>query len=176
VFPLLIHRSKVYNYILILALSVLAFAINEHSLIFTYGLLFVAGILLFQVRIGYLSQKEFGAMLLTVLILLYIRFDDRYLVAALLPYFFITYFEFTDKVSKFLGQISYSVYLVHIPIGGRIINLSETFFKDELTRSLMVFVALAVSVFAAWVFFVVIEKPAINWSKKLIYMKPTTPK
>jgi peptidoglycan/LPS O-acetylase OafA/YrhL len=176
VFPLLIHRSKVYNYILILALSVLAFAINEHSLIFTYGLLFVAGILLFQVRIGYLSQKEFGAMLLTVLILLYIRFDDRYLVAALLPYFFITYFEFTDKVSKFLGQISYSVYLVHIPIGGRIINLSETFFKDELTRSLMVFVALAVSIFAAWVFFVVIEKPAINWSKKLIYMKPTTPK
>jgi peptidoglycan/LPS O-acetylase OafA/YrhL len=176
VFPLLMHRSKVYNYILILALSVLAFAINEHSLIFTYGLLFVAGILLFQVRIGYLSQKEFGAMLLTVLILLYIRFDDRYLVAALLPYFFITYFEFTDKVSKFLGQISYSVYLVHIPIGGRIINLSETFFKDELTRSLMVFVALAVSIFAAWVFFVVIEKPAINWSKKLIYMKPTTAK
>lgn len=153
-------------------MGVLAFAINEHSLIFTYGLLFIAGILLFQVRIGYLSQKEFGALLLTVLILLYARFDDRYLVAALLPYFFITYFEFTDKVSKFLGQISYSVYLVHIPIGGRIINLSETFFKDELIRSLMVFVAMAISIFAAWVFYVVIEKPAINWSKKLIYLKP----
>jgi peptidoglycan/LPS O-acetylase OafA/YrhL len=101
--------------------------------------------------------------------LIFIKFDKRYLVAALLPYFFIMYFDFKGNIAAFLGNISYSLYLVHIPIGGRIINISEVLFADALMRDLMVFAALAISIFSAWVFYLFIEKPAILWAKRIKY-------
>jgi peptidoglycan/LPS O-acetylase OafA/YrhL len=170
-FPLLLHKVKHYSFGVLLIGAIMSLFINEHSLIFNYSILFIVGILLFQFHIGYLSKKQFGSFLLLALLLLYIKFDNRYLVAALLPYFFITYFEFNDRVSKFLGNISYSLYLVHIPIGGRIINLCENFVQNEMIRSLFVFVALAVSIFAAWLFFIIIEKPFMTLSKNITYKK-----
>jgi peptidoglycan/LPS O-acetylase OafA/YrhL len=171
IFPLLLHKVKHYSYGVLLIGALMSLFIHEHSLIFNYSILFIVGILLFQFHIGYLSKKQFGSFLLLALLLLYIKFDNRYLVAALLPYFFITYFEFNDRVSKFLGNISYSLYLVHIPIGGRIINLCENFVQNEMIRSLFVFVALAVSIFAAWLFFIIIEKPFMTLSKHITYKK-----
>jgi len=170
-FPLLLHQVKHYSTGVLLIFAILGFIIPDHAFIFNYSLLFIVGILLFQFHVGYISKKHFGSFLLIVLILIFIKFDKRYLVAALLPYFFITYFEFHDRISKFLGNISYSLYLVHIPVGGRIINLTETFVSNELVRSIFVFVALAVSIFAAWIFFRLIEKPFMNISKKISYKK-----
>ncbi len=174
IFPLLVHPKKWIAYTTLIAFGSLGFFITRHSLIFNYGFLFIVGILLFQYRIGYLEKAHFGAMLLISLLIIFIKFDHRYLIAALLPYFFITYFVFTDKISKFLGNISYSIYLIHIPIGGRIINLTETFVQDELIRSLFVFVAMAVSIFGAWIFYKIIEKPSMELAKKITYTKKET--
>jgi len=171
IFPLLIHPKKWIAYLTLTIFGMLGFFITRHSLIFNYGFLFIVGILLFQFRIGYLEKSHFGAMLLIALLIIFIKFDHRYLIAALLPYFFITYFIFNDRISKFLGNISYSIYLIHIPIGGRIINLTETFIQNELLRSLFVFVALAVSIFAAWVFYRIIEKPSQELAKRINYNK-----
>lgn len=169
VFPLILHPKKWLNYLVIVVFALSGFFVDRHSLILNYGLLFVVGILIFQMKVNYISRQEFGLMLMVVLIMIFVRFDKRYLIAALLPYFFITYLDFTDRISKFLGDISYSLYLVHIPIGGRMINLAENFLKTELQRSLAVFVAMIVSIFAAWLFFKFVEKPAMQWSKKLTY-------
>ena len=171
IFPLLIHSKKYYSFIAVGVFGMMGFFITGHNFIFNYGLLFVVGILLFQFKIGYLKDAEFGTLLLIALLMIFVKFDKRYLVAALLPYFFILYFDFNNKISKFLGNISYSLYLVHIPIGGRIINICETLIQSELLRSVFVFVALAGSIFAAWVFFMVIEKPAMELAKKIGYSK-----
>jgi len=171
IFPLLIHREKMYAYGILLIFGLSGFFLGSHNYIFNYSLLFITGILLFQFHIGYLNKKTFGSLLLLALIMIFVKFDKRYIVAALLPYFFITYFEFHDRISRFLGNISYSLYLVHIPIGGRIINLCETFFRDELIRSLFVFVALAISIFSAWIFYRVVEKPFMNLSRRISYKK-----
>lgn len=171
IFPLLIHQEKKFSIGSLLVFGLLSFFLEGHNFIFNYSPLFIVGILLFLFHIGYLDKKHFGAFLLIALILIFIKFDKRYLVAALLPYFFITYFEFNDRISKFLGNISYSLYLVHIPIGGRIINLCESFVQNELIRSLFVFVALFISIFAAWIFYRIIEKPFMNMSKRITYKK-----
>lgn len=171
IFPLLIHSKKYFSFIAVGVFGMMGFFITSHNFIFNYGLLFVVGILLFQFKIGYLKDAEFGALLLIALLMIYVKFDNRYLVAAILPYFFILYFNMSGKVSKFLGNISYSLYLVHIPIGGRIINICETLFQSEQIRSLFVFVALAGSIFAAWIFFLLIEKPAMELAKKIGYSK-----
>lgn len=171
IFPLLIHPRKTYSYGTLLVFGLSSLFFEQHNYIFNYSLLFIVGIILFQFHIGYLGKKHFGSFLLIALILIFVKFDKRYLVAALLPYFFITYFEFSDRFSKFLGNISYSLYLVHIPIGGRMINLCETFIRNELARSLCVFLALAVSILAAWIFYRIVEKPFMSISKKITYKK-----
>lgn len=170
-FPLLIHSKKIYSFIFLLIFGVASFFVKEHSLIFSYSLLFIIGIIMFQFYIGYLSSKQFGILMMVLFILLFGMFDQRYVVAALLPFFFVFYIDLDDKLSKFLGKISYSLYLVHIPIGGRVINLIETFTQNELLRSLGVFVAIIVSIFASWIFFKVIEEPAIKWAKRISYKK-----
>ena len=170
-FPLLVHPEKKFSFGVIILFGISGFLLSSHDFIFNYSLLFIVGILLFQFQVGYLSKKEFGAFLLIALIFIFVKFDKRYLVAALLPYFFITYFEFNDKISKFLGNISYSLYLVHIPIGGRIINLCEGRFHDEFIRSIFVFVALVISIASAWLFYKIIEKPFIGISKRIIYKR-----
>jgi len=171
VFPLLIHTEKKYSFGTLMIFGFSSFLLSSHNYIFNYAFLFIAGILLFQFYIGYLNKKQFGSFFLITLLLIYSKFDNRYLVAALLPYFFITYFEFHDKVSRFLGNISYSLYLVHIPIGGRIINLCETFVQNEWIRSLFVFIALIISIFVAWLFFKFIERPFMELSKRISYKK-----
>jgi peptidoglycan/LPS O-acetylase OafA/YrhL len=172
VFPLILHPKKWLSYLIIISFALSGFLIDKHSLILNYGLLFIVGILIFQIKVNCITRQEFGLMQMVVLIMIFVRFDKRYLIAALLPYFFIMYLDFTDRISKFLGNISYSLYLVHIPIGGRMINLAENFLKTGFQRSVAVFVAMIISVFSAWLFFRFVEKPAMQWSKKLTY-KPT---
>jgi len=171
IFPLLVHPNKYYSFIALIVFGISGFVITGHDYIFNYGLLFIVGILLFQFKIGYLKNSEFGAFLLVALLMIFVKFDKRYLVAALLPYFFILYFEMAGKISKFLGNISYSLYLVHIPIGGRIINICETLIQNEQIRSIFVFIALAVSVISAWIFYRLIEKPSMDMAKKIGYSK-----
>jgi peptidoglycan/LPS O-acetylase OafA/YrhL len=171
IFPLLLHPKKYISIITLTVFAILGAFITDHSFIFNYGLLFIVGILMFQFQVGYLKKGEFGLLLLIVLIMIFAKFDKRYLIAALLPYFFIMYFDFGNSFSRFLGNISYSLYLVHIPIGGRVINLTKQLTEDEFTRSIFVFVAMAVSIFASWVFFKLIEKPTMLLSKKLTYQK-----
>jgi len=171
IFPLLIHPKKYISIVTITVFAVLGAFITNHNFIFNYGLLFSVGIIMFLYQIGYLKKGEFGIMLLIILIMIFAKFDKRYLIAALLPYFFVMYFDFSNSFSKFLGNISYSLYLIHIPIGGRVINLAKTFTEDEFTRSIFVFVAMAVSIFASWIFFKLIEKPTMLLSKRLSYQK-----
>ena len=72
-----------------------------------------------------------------------------------------------SKVLLFLGNISYSLYLLHVPIGGKIINLSKRLDLSEASKFGVILIALAFSVLAAWFFYKFIEKPSHQWAKKV---------
>lgn len=66
-----------------------------------------------------------------------------------------------------VGTISYSLYLLHVPIGGRVMNFLERFSEYGSVQILSVPLALAVSLFAAWLFFLVVEKPSHKLAQKI---------
>ena len=68
---------------------------------------------------------------------------------------------------SWFGTISYSLYLVHYPIGGRVINLATRLPETLYFRYPMVLVALLVSTLAAYLFWRFIEKPSQMWSVKV---------
>lgn len=86
-------------------------------------------------------------------------------VTALLISFYGNYGN--HKLLLFLGNISYSLYLVHVPIGGKIINLSKRLELNEYSKIGIIIFALFCSIFAAWLFYKFIEKPSHQWAKKV---------
>lgn len=64
----------------------------------------------------------------------------------------ISFVDWSSRPSDFLGKISYPLYLIHVPIGGRVINLIGRY-TDEQWEIWGVFVlALVVSLFSAYAF------------------------
>ena len=57
--------------------------------------------------------------------------------------------------------------LLHVPIGGRVMNFLERFSEFGFVQLLSVPLALAVSLFVAWIFFLLVEKPSHDLSQKI---------
>ena len=68
---------------------------------------------------------------------------------------------------KSLGTISYSLYLTHVYIGGRIINLGLRFSEDWLLRTTFFVAALVASIAFAWGLYLLVEKPSHQFSQKI---------
>lgn len=67
-----------------------------------------------------------------------------------------------------LGTISYSLYLLHVPLGGRVINLGQRFVGESWGAELLLsLTALAVALAASCVFYFAVEKPAIAASRRI---------
>lgn len=66
-----------------------------------------------------------------------------------------------------LGAISYSLYLVHVPIGGRFVNLFQRFLPETVWVDLALSLGgLGMSLCAAWLFWRWIERPAIELARR----------
>jgi peptidoglycan/LPS O-acetylase OafA/YrhL len=76
----------------------------------------------------------------------------------------------SNPVIQFLGMISYSLYLVHDPIGLRIINKTGPRFTGASIGAKLMWIALAtaVSISAATVMYLLIERPSMRLSKRLL--------
>ena len=74
---------------------------------------------------------------------------------------------FTD----FLGKISFSLYLVHIPIGSKILNFGSRFANSDLKTYEVLIFSLVITLLFAWVFYITVEQPALRWSRRINYNK-----
>jgi peptidoglycan/LPS O-acetylase OafA/YrhL len=76
------------------------------------------------------------------------------------------------RVLAFLGAISYSLYLIHVPVGGRVVNIGRRFIEGPFQELVLSLVALAVTLAVAAVFCKYIEDPAKRASKRVTLRAP----
>ena len=69
------------------------------------------------------------------------------------------------------GSLSYSLYLVHVPVGGRVINLAKRFGHGGMHEAFAVVCALAASVAVAALLYRWVERPALAASRKIMSMR-----
>lgn len=74
---------------------------------------------------------------------------------------------------KFVGIISYSLYLIHEPIGCRLVRLGERLPQNSLVQILILATAILLSVISAWVWYRCFEHPVL---KRKIPSKLSGPK
>jgi peptidoglycan/LPS O-acetylase OafA/YrhL len=73
-----------------------------------------------------------------------------------------------------LGEISYSLYLIHLPVGARVVNLGARFVPAKFLFLLSLY-AVAVSVICATLMHLAIERPAKRWASKIKYRPAEIP-
>lgn len=73
----------------------------------------------------------------------------------------------------FFGHISYSLYLLHVPIGGRVVNLSLRYVHSIAGECAVLVAAVGASIVAAWLLHRFVERPAQRWSSAIGYKKGT---
>jgi len=72
----------------------------------------------------------------------------------------------TVRVTRFLGKVSYSFYLVHLPI---LIAVASRLYPLIHTLAAVITISLVSGLVAAWVIYAGVEVPAHNWGKKLAW-------
>jgi peptidoglycan/LPS O-acetylase OafA/YrhL len=92
---------------------------------------------------------------------------------ALVTFFFIAFIDVPRiRILSFLGAISYSLYLLHVPIGGRVINIGRRFIDGPVQELFLSLAALAVSLLVATIFCRYVEEPAKRASKRIALNPP----
>lgn len=171
IFPLLCASRVLIRTLATLALLVPGFFVPRGSLLFIHLPLFVAGILTYQFKVGRLSQcGYFGGLALTVMVTA-VGPGLVIAVTCAITSLIIAFVEFSGRSLLWLGSISYSLYLMHVPVGGKIVDLGVRFRHGQFVPTLFLIAATAGSIFAAWVLYRVVELPSQRLSSRISYVK-----
>jgi peptidoglycan/LPS O-acetylase OafA/YrhL len=143
---------------------------SEH-VIFHIVPVFLIGVFVFQYRMGISSLwralVSIAAMFMIMRVPIGMPVASTSVVAGLL----IAFVTFENRWMLRLGEVSYSLYLLHIPIGLRVIDLfSRLPWSGELIL-LIDIMAIAICLYASVLFYRWIEAPSQKWSSA-IKIKP----
>jgi peptidoglycan/LPS O-acetylase OafA/YrhL len=72
-----------------------------------------------------------------------------------------------DRVLGGLGLVSYSLYLIHVPVGGRIVNLGKRFVASEIEYLVLSLTALMVSLLISIAIFFIVERPSQRIARRV---------
>ncbi len=172
VFGLIVSKAWPYRVLFFMGFMASSFIpLPPNAFILGYSPFFMAGILLFQYVCKVISIREFSLLTCATLVLSVYRQDlfTGFLVAATL--LTITYVNEVPAFLRYLGLVSYSLYLIHVPVGGRIINLAESRTHNLFLRECAVLLAFGVCILFSGLFYKYVEKTFKKWSGAIRYDK-----
>ena len=144
------------------------FELPEQTWIFPYVLLFFQGLATFQYVVGIIKRPEYILLVVVFSSACLVSLGAPYAIAGLLSVGVINLLKVRSPIFSFLGAISYSVYLLHMPIGDRALFLiGRRFLVDQ--KLLATVLAVGVTICSAYLFYRFIERPAQRWSSVFRY-------
>ena len=174
-YPLLVSNSNFVRRLAFACFVLLCFtskilpaAINPWYVLPTWTPFFATGLLLFLFHLRKISRKEFFITSACMVALLFFEYTKLLTLVTLLTGFLILWLPSEKKlIGHFLGKISYSLYLVHLPV---IILLAEWMKPlgviDRFPNCCVILLVLS-SIAASIPFYHLLEKPSVAWAKKL---------
>jgi peptidoglycan/LPS O-acetylase OafA/YrhL len=152
-FPLLCARDWRLRTLTMLAaiFLYLPFSRPEPAWLFSYLPLFMSGFLLFQRRAGIIGPGEFWAW---SLLLIATTFTHSPIMPglALLTVVLLLQNRFDTRMTAFVGQISYSLYLVHAPIA-KLQDVAMPYLGGQRAAVALALVVMSLCILASWIFY-----------------------
>ena len=165
-FPLILK----YRFILLLLMVPSIFLWNipetalQHFAVFTIGIVIA---LFYNKKI---QLKEFLFFVLVAsAVVIYVNGMPVFLFTLFIYPFVFYKQKLPNKVFLFLGQISYSLFLIHTITASLVINFAHRFPKTPVNKVMFTLLAVLVTFFAAYLLFKFVEQPTARLSKKIVY-------
>ncbi len=179
-FPLLTARNAILRLTVPLAFLALAWVPVEGVFLFKYLPLFVLGILAYQARARSIAAPLHGLLTGVALLATSFRAGLPATLAGALAAACITLFAVHGaapslerrrwmRALTWAGSVSYSLYLVHVPVGGRVVNLGVRLAGNGASRVGVLLGAVGASFLAAWALHRFVERPSQRLSAALSF-------
>jgi peptidoglycan/LPS O-acetylase OafA/YrhL len=173
-FPLFAHRSRTVAASSAILFAISGIALRREEFVFAYGGLFALGIVTFQFRAGTWSRLQYIVLLAAAAVCTANSAIDHAPLIALVctaAALVIAYVRIGRwRVLAFLGTVSYSVYLLHVPIGGRVVNLGSRWATGPISQFTVLVLATSLTLIAAYIMYRFVERPAQRWSSSIRYV------
>jgi len=171
--PLLLSKKSIIQVFALLMLSTLIFLKNNITPLFDYIDIFLLGILIALYKSKNINNITFWISIAIMSTSVFINHELIICFVTIISSAIILFQEnlFNHSIFSFFGKISYSLYLLHVPFGGRIINISKRFDLNELNKFIVLLFALTFSIGISFLFYWIIEKPFHKMAKRIIYSK-----
>ena len=165
---LLVHSSVFVRSGAILLLLGLSFIGPPQKYVLNYLPFFVLGIVIFQCHVHLSSKLEVAFATALAAIVIYSRMGlDVAIIGCLGAGLILLLPDWKDSTLSFLGNISYSLYLLHVPLGGRVINLSRRLQLSSLESILVLCLAVGLSVAFAYLLWRFVERPSQRYAASI---------
>lgn len=186
-FPLIAHKRAFIRVGFMVLMAASALMIPDGRFAFHYLFTFMMGMLVFQFYAGLISKRSFfiwlpvlaGGVWYTLgpLIAMLGTLTAGGIVLRTVGNNFLSRLgeKIENRFLLFMGNISYSLYLIHVPVGMKIVNLGSRFAHGTLGNIVVMAVALGGSIVAAYAMYRLVELPAQRWSAAIGY-RPAEPK
>ena len=165
-FLLSTRRALVYSFMLVTL--ILPLIVHDERTLFPYLPLFGLGFVRYLAFRRLLTFAELSLLTVIILGLCWFTLDRPETFVAAFAFAFL-FLPLTRPVPllSFLGTISYSLYLVHVPIQIRIINLATRLPTTTLIQYTAFLFATALSILVAYWFWRLVEKPSADLSRSI---------
>lgn len=172
IFPWIASRNPTSRFAVFAGLMILHFAtVTRERLIFHSIPVFLIGVFVFQYRAHLIEVREMLG--LTAVMVLAMARPIGWMVAgvATVTGLLIALTTFRRVMLDRLGDVSYSLYLLHLPVGLSLIGwLSSRLPYSGSYMGVLDAVGIAGSLAAAWIMYQVIEKPSQEWSSAVRFV------
>ncbi len=169
IYPFLTTKNSFLNYLATILFGLSGLIINDNRLILYYAPIFAQGILLFQI----MNTKEVNNKIIGVILILgfsvitfYIHKFDVALVS-IITVLIIGVVNVNNNIFNKLGEISYSLYLIHGLIGGNLIYFLGRYAENYTLKILLVIFSILLSIFTSYLYWKFIENPSKILSKNI---------
>jgi peptidoglycan/LPS O-acetylase OafA/YrhL len=140
----------------------------ENELVFDFASLFTLGIVLFLFRQKMISLLIFVLFSFACCAIIMYKFDSWIMVfLCSSTVLLILFVEFETKLTNFLGEISYSLYLIHGVVGGYFLYMFAPYFDFWYGNYLLIFCMILFTILCSTIFWFLVEKPSKKLSKKV---------
>ena len=170
--PMLVSARKWLRFAAVTAMMLSYYTIYWDRLVFHYLPVFLIGVFVFQYRTELISRREMLG-LIAVMVLSMARLSGWLVPMVAVPTgLLIAFSALQSRAMDRVGDVSYSLYLLHLPIGVSTIGLLSHWLPYSSSYiGLLDVVGVAASMWAAWVMYQFIEKPSQEMSSAIRFSR-----
>ena len=172
-FPLLATRSRLARFAGTAAMMAAYFMVGHNRLIFHSIPIFLIGVFVFQYRVSLIGVREMLALIAVTVFAM--RGPIGWIVAgvSVATAMLVAFANIQSRRMDCVGDVSYSLYLLHLPIGVTAIGILSHWLPYSGSYMIVIDVAgVLISGFAAWIMYQAIEKPSQEMSSAIRFLHP----